>query len=257
MVDFEKVREDFWQARNGGPFPVQWKEDLDVPTAHQICLKLIENHTAAGDPQAGWKVVLTAKAIREQVGAKSPTFAVLFSSGHWPSGTTYPYADLTRPGFENELCLTMGKTISGPNVSEEEAKAAVATVAPAFEIIEHRPPPGQNTPALSAADNGQQKAFVVGEETAYDPAVHDLGTASCELYIDGEFQERAYGNEVMESSPITSLTWLAGKLSEFDLALEAGMTVMTGSFTKQYRFENPTDIEARFDPFGTVKVTFT
>ena len=257
MIDFEQAVEDFWQARQGGPFPVQWKESLDMPTAHQICLKLIDKHTEHGDPQVGWKVGLTAKAIREQVGAKSPAFAVLFSKGKWPSGVSYPYADLIRPGWECELCLTMGKSIKGPNVSEEEARAAVATVAPAFEIIEHRPPPGDGTRPLSAADNGQQKALVVGEETSYDPDIHDLAKVSCDLYVDGEFQEQAFGVEVMESSPIVSLTWLAGKLSEFDLALEAGMSVMTGSFTKQYRFDGPVEIEARFSTFADVKARFT
>jgi len=257
MIDFDQAVEDFWQARQGGPFPVQWKEELDLATAHQICLKLIEKHTTNGDPQAGWKVGLTAKAIREQVGATSPAFAVLFSKGRWQSGVSFPCAELTRPGWENELCLTMGKTLTGPNVTEEDARAAVATIAPAFEIIEHRPPPGNGSPALSAADNGQQRAFVVGDETAYDPAIHDLSKTSCELYVDGEFREKAYGSEVMESSPIASIVWLVEKLSEFNLALEAGMAVMTGSFTKQYRFDSPIEIEARFKPFGTVTATFT
>ena len=53
MIDFDQALEDFWQARQGGPFPVQWKDELDLATAHQICLKLIEKHTADGDPQAG------------------------------------------------------------------------------------------------------------------------------------------------------------------------------------------------------------
>jgi len=257
MIDFDQALEDFWQARQGGPFPVQWKETLDKDTAHQICLKLIEKHAEHGDPQAGWKVGLTAKAIREQVGATSPAFAVLFSKGRWQCGVSFPCAELTRPGWENELYLTMATTLTGPNVTEEEAKEAVATIAPALEIIEHRPPEGQGTPALSAADNGQQRAFVVGEKTAYDPATHDLSKVSCDLYVNGEFQERNYGIEIMESSPIASITWLANKLSEFDLSLEAGMAVMTGSFTKQYRFDNAVEIEARFEPFGTVTAKFT
>ena len=41
--------------------------------------------------------------------------------------------------------------------------------------------------ALTVADNCQQRAFVVGAETTYDPAIHDLSKTSCELYIDGEF----------------------------------------------------------------------
>ena len=86
---------------------------------------------------------LTAKAIREQQGASEPVFAVLYDKGRWQSGVSHPYADLMRPGWENELCLTMGASLSGPDVTEEEAKAAVATVAPALEIIEQRPPPGK------------------------------------------------------------------------------------------------------------------
>ncbi|MCY4551199.1 MAG: fumarylacetoacetate hydrolase family protein [Defluviicoccus sp.] len=257
MIDFDRALEDFWLARRGGPFPVQWKDSLDRETGYRICLALIDRHASEGDPQLGWKVGLTAKALRAQVGATSPTFAVLYSSGRWPNGATHPYAELTRPGWENELCLTMGRTLNGPRITEAEAEAAVATIAPALEIIEHRPPPGQGTPALSTADNGQQRAFVVGDETPYDPALHDLSRTSVDLYVDGAFQERALGVEVMESSPIASIVWLANQLASFNLALEAGSVVMTGSFTKQYRFDSPVDIEARFDPFGTVTAQFT
>ena len=257
MIDFDQAVEDFWQARQGGAFPIQWKDTLDRETAYRICLALIDRHEEHGDPQVGWKVGLTAKAIREQVGATSPAFAALFAKGRWPSGVAHPFAELIRPGWENELCLTMGKTLRGPDVSEEEAIAAVATIAPALEIIEHRPPEGQGTSALTAADNGQQRAFVVGDETAFDPAIHDLSKASMDLYVDGEFQETAYGVEIMESSPIASIVWLAGRLADFGLALEAGSAVMTGSFTKQYRFDGPVEIEARFEPFGTASATFT
>ncbi len=257
MIDFDQAVEDFWQARQGGPFPVQWKDKFDRETAYRIGLALIARHAENGDPQAGWKVGLTAKAIREQVGATSPSFAVLYESGRWASGVSYPVAQLTRPGWENELCLTMGATLKGPDVSEGEAKAAIATVAPALEIIEQRAPEGQGSPPLSAADNGQQRAFVVGEETPFVPARHDLGKAWVDLYVDGEFKEKAYGVEVMESSPVASIQWLAGELSRFDLALEEGSAVMTGSLTKQYRFDAPLRIEARFEPFGTVSTNFT
>ena len=49
---------------------------------------------------------------------------------------------------------------------------------------------------------------------------------------------------------------LANKLAEFDLALEAGMRVMSGSFTKQYRIKRGDQIESRFTPFGAVSVAF-
>lgn len=257
MIDFDQAVEDFWQARQGGPFPVQWKDAFDLEMGYKICLALIERHKAAGDPQVGWKVGLTSKAIRKQAGATSPAFAVLYSKGKWDSGVSFPVSDLTRAGWENELCLTMGESLKGPNITTEQAMRAIATVSPALEIIEHRPPPGQGTRALSAADNGQQRAFVVGEAVPFDPDTHDLAKASVELYVDGVFTEKAYGVEVMETGPIASIVWLVEQLSKFDLALEAGSTIMAGSFTKQYRFDSPVSIESRFSSFGTVKAQFT
>ena len=145
MVDFEKAKEEFWQARHGGPFPEHWLGEFDMETGYRICLALIENHAAKGEPQAGWKVALTAKAIQQQVGFHSPSFAVLYDHGRWQSGVEHPASDLTRPGWENELCLTMGETLRGPDITEEQAAQAVATVAPALEIIEHRSPEGKGT----------------------------------------------------------------------------------------------------------------
>lgn len=228
-----------------------------MKTGYRVCLALIARHKANGNPQLGWKVGLTARAIREQIGADSPTFAVLYSTGRWPSGVSFPASSLTRPGWEVELCLKMGETLKGPDVTLAQAQAAIATVSPALEIIEHRPPPGQGTRPLSAADNGQQRAFVVGEETRFDPKIHDLAKVGVDLYVDGEFKERAYGNEILESSPAASVVWLTRQLAEFDLALEAGSVIMSGSFTKQYRFDKAVGIDARFDTFGSVTAKFT
>ena len=82
-----------------------------------------------------------------------------------------------------------------------------------------------------------------------------LSEASVEVYLNGVWQEKASGAEVM-GDPVASVTWLANKLAEFDLALQAGMRVMSGSFTRQYRIKHGDRIESRFTPFGTVSVAF-
>ena len=57
-------------------------------------------------------------------------------------------------------------------------------------------------------------------------------------------------------TPAASIAWLANKLAEFGLALESGMKVMSGSFTRQYLL-NPGDrIDATFTPVGTVRAEF-
>lgn len=256
-MELDQAVEDFWNFRHGGPFPEHYAGNLEFDDGFRVCLALRERHAADGNPQVGWKVGLTAKAIQAQAGVHHPSWAVLYERGRWASGHSHPAADLITPGWENELCLTMGATLSGPDATIDDAAAAVASVQPAFEIIERRFKPGPGLFPLGAADNGQQRAFVVGEATRFDPDAHDLAAASVEVFVDGESREVAYGREVMESSPLASIAWLANDLARFGLALEEGMQVMSGSFTKQYHFDGPTEVAAKFDPFGEVRVTFT
>ena len=82
-----------------------------------------------------------------------------------------------------------------------------------------------------------------------------LPEAYVEVFLNGAMQEKALGAEVM-GDPVASVCWLANKLAEFDLALEAGMRVMSGSFTKQYRIKQGDYIESRFTPFGGVSARF-
>jgi len=253
---FAQAVDDFWAARNGDPFPLHWEPHLTQDGAYRINLALVDRHAARGEPQAGWKVGLTARAIREQFGLPEPLFAVLFEKGRWPSGGAWPRAAMVGPGWENELCLTMGATLRGPGVTADDAKAAIATVAPAMEIIETRGPNSMEGFKCMIADNGQQFAFVVGDETPYDPAAHDLGATTVEVLIDGAAQERARGDAVMESSAVASIVWLANKLAAFDRTLEAGQVVMTGSFTRQYAIDRDMTAAARFDPFGSAVATF-
>jgi 2-keto-4-pentenoate hydratase len=257
MTDLTQAIEEFWAARHGGPYPLDWEKKITQEDAYRISLALLDRHLAEGRKQAGWKVGLTARAIREQFGLPEPLFAMLFEDGRWESGVSHPLDDLYKPGWENELCLTMGADLAGPGVSEADARAAIASVAPAMEIVETRGPNSMEGLNCMIADNGQQRAFVVGDAHPFDPASTDLGAATVEIFIDGESQDKAPGTAVMESSAVASIAWLANKLAEFGRTLEAGQQVMTGSFTRQFFIDRPMTAEARFDPFGSAVATFT
>ena len=256
MAELEEAIETFWRARHGGGYPVDWAERLSQADAYAVNLALAGRHEAEGRRQVGWKVGLTAQAIRDQFGLPEPVFGVLFDDGRWPSGAERRIADFQPLGFENELCLSMGGRLCGPGVTEDSARRAVATIAPAMEIIETRGPLTLELFNVMIADNAQQRAFVVGEEVPYDPAIHDLGAATVDVRVDGRTIDSGRGEAVMESGAIASIVWLANKLAEHGRALEAGSVIMTGSFTRQYPIDRPMTVEARFDPFGGVVATF-
>jgi 2-keto-4-pentenoate hydratase len=250
----EQAIDAFWdcarQRKAPGP---EWMKRLSREEAYRVQLGVLARYVGAGERQAGWKVGLTSKAMQAQQGVHEPVLGFLLVSGERPSGTRFQYADLIRPGFENELCLTVGVTLRGPGVTTEQAAAALSAMAPAFEIIERR---GDFAADLnvSLADNAQQRAYVTGPPVAV-PAGFDLAKVSVEVLVNGAAAERALGSEVL-GTPAASVAWLANKLGEFGLALEAGMRVMSGSFTRQYLLDPGARIEARFTPVGTVRAEF-
>jgi 2-keto-4-pentenoate hydratase len=253
-VNIEQVIDEFWQcARRGVYGPSGWKGRLDREQAYRVQLGMLERHVAAGDRHAGWKVGLTAKAMQIQQGVHEPVFGFLLGSGERVSDVIFRYADLVNPGFENELCLTIGTTLRGPGVTVEQARSVLSGMAPALEIIERRGDFAGDL-NLALADNAQQKAFVAGPVIPV-PASFDFAAVTVHVTVNGAATESARGSEVM-GTPAASVGWLANKLAEFGLSLEAGMRVMSGSFTKQYGLSAGDRIQAEFVPVGTVTACF-
>jgi 2-keto-4-pentenoate hydratase len=253
-VDLEAAAEPIWAYRQRGVYyPAEWKGRLSTDDAYHVQLDLLARYLAAGDGQAGWKVGLTARAMQAQAGIHEPVFGFLLQSGARPSGAVFRFAQLIQPGFENELCLTVGRALEGPGVTIAMVADAISAVAPALEIVERRGDAAADVP-LSLADNCQQRAFVAGSPRPLAGGM-DLGTASVEVLVNGRSMERALGAEVM-GTPLASVAWLANRLAGFGRHLEPGMRVMSGSFTRQYGLSPGDRIEARFEPVGPVTAEF-
>ena len=252
-VDIDAATESIWRHLQAGVHhPPEWRGRLSMSDGYRIQLAILARLLAGGENHAGWKVGLTAAAMRAQQNVHEPCFGFLLASGHRPSGHVFRHAELIRPGFENELCLTIGSTLRGPGITYEQARAAIAEVAPALEIVEKRGDFAADLP-LTMADNAQQKAFVTAPARALGD--YDLAGASVRVHVDRALVDRAEGAEVM-GNPINSIVWLANKLAEFGRALEAGQRVISGSFTKQYPLDRPAHVRSEFEPFGAVEASF-
>jgi len=255
MADVRQATEAIWAATMRREYyPAAWKGRLTVDEGYAVQLGLLERYAAGGERHVGWKVGLTARAIREQVGTFEPVLGFLLAGGHWATGAEIPFASLLAPSIENELCLTVGRTLRGPGVTPAQARAALSAAAPAFEVVERRGDFTADVP-LALADNCQQKGFVTGRAQPLAPDVR-LAETTLEVLVNGAPVERATGAEVM-GDPAASVAWLANKLARFGRSLESGMLVMSGSFTRQIAPLKGDHIEARFSPFGTVAVRFT
>ncbi|MGK2942832.1 MAG: 2-keto-4-pentenoate hydratase [Immundisolibacter sp.] len=246
------IVEDFWASRERGVYyPPQWFDRLSLDQACQVQLGLLDKAVAGGAQQVGWKVGLTADAIREQFGVHEPVFGYLLASGRLDSGAQIDLANWQGTGFENELCLRLGKPLRGPGVDVAAARAAVSSCHPAMELVENR---GDFTAqlAVAVADNVQQRAFVIGPEVPL-PVDADLAAVTCEVSINGAQVAQASGAAVM-GDPYASLAWLANKLAEYGRGLETGQYVMSGSFTRQFPLKPGDEAQTRFNGIGPVAV---
>jgi len=244
-----------WECRQQGIYyPPEFRGKLDVKSGYEVQLGILAKELKAGQTHVGWKVGLTAKAIQEQVDFHERVFGFLLASGELASGARIAFDELVAPSFENELLVVLGAPLRGPDVTAEQAYAAIRGVAPALEIVEKRGDFTADAP-LSLADNVQQKAFVLGALTAPLPPKADLRKTRVEIFINGERVERATGAAVL-GGPAESVAWLANRLADFNRRLEEGTKILTGSFTRQFPIAQGDVIEARFKPYGSVTVEF-
>lgn len=250
----DRAVDEFWAERGRGVyFPPAWENRLDLDDAYRIQLALVGRRCTAGVTHAGWKVGLTAKPIQEQFNVHEPVFGCLLSEGRIASGHVFRHADLITPGFENEICVVLGRDLAGSDLSIAEVSRAVDRCHPALEIIETR---GEFTSqlALALADNAQQKAFVLGPPVPLAPDL-DLSTIGVRVLVNGAEVGTGRGDAVL-GHPLRSVAWLAGKLAAYGRGLKAGDHVMTGSFTRQFPIARGDRIRTEFERVGTVEASF-
>jgi 2-keto-4-pentenoate hydratase len=242
---------EFAAARQRGEyFPKAWFGRLSLDDAYRVQLALIRRR---GTRRVGWKVGLTSTAIQQQFRVHEPVFGCLLADGKLESGHAFRRGELIAPGFENELCIVMGRDLA-PGATRDDIAAAVARVHPAFEIIETRGDLTQQL-ALALADNAQQKAFVLGPPIERQ-RVPELDRVVVSVRINGVPVATADGAAVL-GHPYNSIAWLAGKLAQFGERVQAGDYIMSGSFTRQFPLTPGDRIEAAFIGIGDVTASMT
>ena len=209
-------------------------------------------------PVAGWKVGLTSGAARDSMGAGFRPFGYILADRVFESGAAIaldPFRDgeTVRVGVENELCFRLDAAL-GAEASAADARAAVASVAPGFEINEQRLARDAGT-AERLADDLNQWGIVHGTPVVLDWETFDFGSLNVALTLDGAEAEKVAACGHIDDH-FASIAALARQLARFGRALEAGSRVITGSYTRQ-RVLDACRWEGDFGPeIGRVSVEF-
>ncbi len=237
--------------RRGEFFPPALRGRLSFDEALRLQIAVLDKRIDSGETLAGWKIGLTSARVRARFGSDRQPFGYLLQSGFMPSGSEIDLDDIAiDAGIEPELCFTMGADLQGPRITAEQARTAVAGVAPGMEINQRRDGGILDFP-LSIADNLTQWAVVHGRTLPLpeDFAGDDLAVR---MERNDTLEASMVGRDVIDDH-FLSIATLANILGEYGLRLQAGQRLITGSFSK-HDISRGERWRASFDGIGSCEI---
>lgn len=228
--------------------------ELGLNDAYAIQLLNVDKARERGDNVTGKKIGLTSLAMQQMFGVNEPDYGHLFGSMEAKDGCVRA-ASCLQPRVEGEVAFVLKSGISGPDATVEDVLAATDYVIAAIEIVDSRIRDWNIKLIDTVSDNGSSCAYVIGKERVPVSAVA-LPEIRMSLYKNGEKMNEGMGADVL-GDPALCVAWLANKLWEYGVTLEAGEVVLSGALSAAIPAEKGDSFEARFSaPMGNVSVKF-
>jgi 2-oxo-hept-3-ene-1,7-dioate hydratase len=227
--------------------------DITFEDAYAIQSLVQGRKMRAGRKLVGHKVGLTSKAMQRSSQIDEPDYGHLLDDMMLSDGAKVPHENYCIPRVEIELAFLLGQSLRGPGIRLPDVLRATEYVIPALEIVDARV---QNPRKIfdTIADNGAAASIVTGGRPVR-PMDVDLRWVGGIMYVNGEIEETGLAAGVL-GHPALGVAWLANKLGEHGVALEAGHLVLAGSFTRVVFAKRGDTIHGDFGPLGSVAVQF-
>lgn len=205
---------------------LSFKSPFSEDEAYQIQEELLQRRYDRGEKFVGVKLGFTSKAKMAQMGVKDLIFGRLTNKMLVQNGGKLRFDDYIHPRAEPEICFITKKEINR-EVSMEEVKEFIGSVAAAIEVIDSRYEDFQFSLEDVIADNCSSAAFVVGESQSVEIPLGDL-----EMEMKFEFQKMTEGNSVaILGNPWESVIAAARLASKYNQVIPAGSYILAGAAT--------------------------
>lgn len=234
--------------------------DITIEDAYAIQTEWCRIKSEEGQIVKGHKIGLTSRAMQKQAEIDEPDFGTLFDKMFFEDGEAISAKRFLTPMVEVELAFILKKPLKGAAVTAFDVLNATDYITPALEIIDFRNngvSKGEvqsRTVMDTISDNAANAGIVIGGR-AVKPTDIDLRWASALLYKNGTIEETGVAAGVL-NNPVNGIVWLCKKLAPFDIGLEAGEVVLSGSFTRPVPVKPGDTIHGDFGPLGSITCRF-
>ena len=227
---------------------------IDVVDAYEIQLLNIRKRLSAGADVRGHKVGLSSQAMQDMMKVDEPDYGHLLSDMEVGEDEPVPASSYCFPRVEVEVAFILGETLPGVGCTEEDVLRCTEFVAPSIELIDSRIVDWNIKIADTIADNASSAGFVLGPERV-DPRSVDLRAIDAVLTRNGEQVAEGRSDAVL-GNPVTAVAWLANKVADFGVTLEAGHVILPGSVHRAIDVRPGDEFVAEFASFGSVHLNF-
>ena len=221
-----------------------------MPEAYRIQQANVERRLKRGEHVVGHKIGLTARAMQEMFGVNEPDYGHLLDTMLHDERVPLDLGTLIDPQIEIEPAFVLGSKLQGPNVGVADVLAATEYVCVCFEVIDSRIIDWRVRLQDTVADNGSSARVVLGAFKA-DPNTLELDNLETELELDGVVRETGNTSAIL-GHPANGIAWLANRISEFGLTLDAGHVVLPGTCTRCVRIGGHSRVAGRIEGLGEV-----
>ena len=232
--------------------------DLGMADGYAVQQQLTGMLLADGDSVVGYKVGLTSKPMQKMIGVDQPDYGPVLASTVYADGDAVPVSAFIQPKLEAEIAFVLRSPLAGPGVSVLDARAAIAGMTAAVEIVDSRFADWRIKLADTVADLASNGAVAVSSRLVPLDGrdVLDPRLIGMVLTRQGELVDTGAGAAAL-GDPVRVVAWLANTLGEMGAKLEAGHLVMTGALHAAVPMRAGDVFRADFDRLGPVTVRVT
>ena len=197
----------------------------------------------------GKKIGLTSFAVQQQLGVDQPDYGVLFDDMEVLNGQSLSRSVLIQPKIEGEIAFILSEDLDHTNLSIIDVIECIDFALPALEIVDSRITDWNISITDTIADNASASHYVLGHTPKTLDEIDVVG-CSMEISKNGEVVSKGKGSACL-GSPLNALLWLANKMIELEMPLQAGEVILSGALGPMVDLNVGDEIELQIDGLGS------
>lgn len=215
---------------------------------------LLKQRLADGEQTIGWKAGFGAPAVLEKLKLDAALVGFMNDKNRLASGATVSLAGWSKPAAEPEIAIYLGSDVAG-GADAETARAAIAAIGPAIELVDLKMPLNDVEAILSG--NIFHRHVIFGEADK-SRAGADIGGLNARVIRNGAEVANTTEVEALTGPLVAIVQRVANTLAAMGETLRAGQVIIGGSIVPAI-FLNSDDRELSYtlDPIGNISVSFS